>query len=118
MANRFQPQFINPGCPTDFVVEFHRRLPNDLDTEKPGLRWNGEILLDRRPGHCSLELSEITSKRAGQLSIAYSKSNPLVGGQTLSSDGRVETIRAWPHKSQLGCGREVEILGTRKADAK
>ena len=94
MANRFQLQFINPGCPTDFVVEFYRRLPNNLDAEKLGLRCNGEILLNRRPGRGSRELSEDYIHACRQLSIAYSKSNPLVCGQTFSSDGRVETIWA------------------------
>ena len=63
-------------------------------TEKFGLGRNGEILLDRRPGHGSLELSEDYIEAVWHLSIGNSKSNPLVCGQTLSSDGRVETIWA------------------------
>ena len=118
MANRFQLQFVNPGSPADFVVEFHRWLPNDLGTEQPGLGWNCEILLDRRPGHGPPELSEDYIQSRRHLSIGNSKSNSLVRGQTFSSDGGLETIGAWPHKSYLRSGREVEILCTREADAK
>ena len=84
MANRFEPQFINPGCTADFVDEFHRRLPNYLDTEKLGLGRNGEILLDRRPGRGSFELPEDYIEAGWHLSIGNSKSNSLVCGYTFS----------------------------------
>ena len=118
MANWFQFQITNPGSPTDFVVEPHRRLANDLNSEQPGLPWNHEFLIDRRRGHCSLEPSECYIQTRGQLSIGYLKSNSLVGGQALCSDGRVQTIRARRHRSYLGCSREVKILCACEADAK
>ena len=117
MADRFQPQFINPGCPTDFVVKLHRRLPNYLDTEKLSLWWNGKILLNRRPGRGSRELPNDCIQTRGQLGIAYSKSNPLVCGQTFGSDERVESIRPRLNKSQLRGSRKVEIPSTSEFDA-
>jgi hypothetical protein len=38
IADWFQPQFVDPGCSSDFVVEFQRWLADDLDLKKSGLR--------------------------------------------------------------------------------
>jgi len=65
MAVRFQPHFINPGCPTNLVVEFHRWLPNYLDSKQLGLGWKCEILLNGDQGIVPFNGPKMTSHRAG-----------------------------------------------------
>jgi len=69
-------------------------LPNYLDTEKPSLWWNGEILLDRRPGRGPCELSEDYVQTRRQLSFANSKIEFPGLWSKPQSDRRVKTMRA------------------------
>ena len=75
-------------------------------------------MIDRRPRHCSFELSECYIQTCWQLSIGYSKSNSLVGGQALSSDRRAQMVRTRGYKGHLRRSGEVEILRACEADTK
>ena len=68
-VKRFQLQIVDPGCPTDFVVELHRRLADHLDPEEPGLRSNSEIVLNSRPRTAAGELSEDHIETGWRLSV-------------------------------------------------